>query len=132
MSTAASWDAAPVTGRPAGPARPARPELYLVPTGRDAMPKPTLRISRFGRLVGTVGLLLAAATLVLSLVGPPSSGVAVDRTVRVGAGQTLSEVAVRELPQLPVAEGVAQLQLANELSSSQVHAGQELKIPRVG
>lgn len=124
MSAAASWDAAPVV------ARSARPELYLVPPGRDALP--ATRMTRFGRLLVGIGILLAATTLAVTLVGAASAEMAVDHVVRVAAGQTLSEVAVRELPQLPVAEGVTQIQLANALSSSQVHAGQELKIPRIG
>ena len=47
-------------------------------------------------------------------------------------GQTLSEVAAEQLPDLPLAEGVARLQLANHLSSTQVHAGQTLLIPAAG
>lgn len=124
MSAATSWDAAPVVGRPAPP------ELYLVPTGRDALP--ATRMTRFGRLLVGIGILLAATMLAVTLVGAAGAETAIDHVVRVTAGQTLSEVAVRELPQLPVAEGVAQIQLANALSSSHVHAGQELKIPRVG
>jgi hypothetical protein len=41
-------------------------------------------------------------------------------------------VAARELPQLPVADAVARIQVANDLASAQVHAGQSLLIPHVG
>jgi LysM repeat protein len=47
----------------------------------------------------------------------------------VQSGQTLSEIAATQLPDLPVAEAVAQIQLANDLASDQVHAGQTLRIP---
>ena len=53
-------------------------------------------------------------------------------TVTVQAGQTLSAIAAHELPEMPVREGVARLQLANGLSSSEVHAGQVLQIPAHG
>ena len=56
----------------------------------------------------------------------------VFHTVTVEAGQTLSSIAARELPDMPVREGVARLQLANGLSSSDVHAGQVLQIPAHG
>lgn len=48
------------------------------------------------------------------------------------AGESLSEIALAELPRLSVDEGVAQIQLANRMSSSDVHAGQRLDIPHVG
>jgi LysM repeat protein len=47
----------------------------------------------------------------------------------VRSGQTLSEIAARELPDLAVSDGVVELQLANALSTSQVRAGQTLLIP---
>jgi LysM repeat protein len=55
-----------------------------------------------------------------------------DHAVTVGAGQTLSEIAVRELPGMPVANAVAELQLANNLPTNHVHAGQVLVIPARG
>jgi hypothetical protein len=54
------------------------------------------------------------------------------RSVTVEGGQTMSAIAARELPDLPVPEGVARIQLANRLSSSDVHAGQVLRIPAGG
>ena len=52
-----------------------------------------------------------------------------SRVVTVQAGQTLSELAVALLPELSIAEGVAQLQLANGLSTPAIHAGQRLVVP---
>ncbi len=127
MSAAAAWDGAPLG------VRPSRPLLHLVPTGRDASAaKPDLRISRFGRLLVTIAAVVVAAVLAVTLLGVAAAGASIDHTVTVRAGQTLSEVASAELPQLPVAEGVVNIQLANDLSTSQVHAGQELAIPAVG
>jgi len=56
----------------------------------------------------------------------------VDHATTVQQGQTLSQVAAEQLPQLPLAEAVAEIQVANNLPSAQVHAGQSLVIPRVG
>ena len=50
----------------------------------------------------------------------------------VQSGQTLSEVAAAQLPQLPLADAVARIQVANDLAGSDVHAGQTLLIPAVG
>lgn len=127
MSAAAAWDVAPLE-RPRS-----RPALHLVPRGPDAGTRePALRVSRFGRLLATAGGVVVVTVLALALLGIAAAGAATDHTVTVQAGQTLSEVASVELPQLSVAEGVARIQLANDLSTSQVHAGQELAIPAVG
>ena len=52
-----------------------------------------------------------------------------SRVVVVQAGQTLSEIAVRELPDLPMGTAGAEIQIANKLNTSHVHAGQQLVIP---
>lgn len=150
MSAAATWQprtARAVPGR-LQPGRPepgvhrpsrvgaGRPRLELVPTGHEARlgrrrgsPAP-LRITRFGRLLLTsVGLAVVVA--LSSLVTGWAGALAVDHTVTVAAGQTLSGIAATELPQLPVPEGVARIQLANALSTTHIHAGQELRIPAV-
>ena len=112
---------------------PTRPDLRLVPTGADLdAARPTLRVSRFGRVLCTLVVLVVAMVLAATLLGAGSANASIDHIVSVGAGQTLSEVATRELPRIPVAEGVAQIQLANGLSTSQVHAGQQLRIPAIG
>lgn len=134
-TTAHGWDALP--GRAPGVSRP---PLHLVPTGpavrsgervrsRERVP---VRISRFGRLLLTTTALGVAVVLAVTLFGAGSASVGVDHTVTVMSGQTLSGIATTELPQLPMAEGVAQIRLANDLNTSQVHVGQELAIPRFG
>jgi LysM repeat protein len=115
----------------------ARPHLVLVPTGRDAAraaraaraAQPPLRLTRFGRLV--VALLVAAVVslLAVGLAGQLASASGEPRTVTVTAGQTLSGIAARELPQLPVTDGVVELQVANSLSTTEIHVGQQLVIP---
>ncbi|MEO7061051.1 MAG: LysM peptidoglycan-binding domain-containing protein [Lapillicoccus sp.] len=138
MSAALSWDAiTPTDG-------PSRTPLRLVPTGRDARrgvqvrtaapaaASPPVRISRFGRLFVSATVLVAAVMLTVTIVGAGSAQAGIDHTVTVTSGQTLSEIALRELPSLPMSEGVAQLQLANHLNTSEVHAGQALSIPHIG
>ena len=112
----------------------ARPQLRLVPTGRDVEPAPhSVRLSRRGRLVRTGVAVAVALALGWTVVSTVTAGaVAPVHTVTVESGQTLSSIAARELPGLPVREGVAQIQLANGLSSSDVHVGQILQIPARG
>lgn len=130
MSAAVAWG--PALAPAPSPARVSRPPLRLVGPGeRVSMPAlPRIRLNRRGRLLVT--LVLAAAALSLTVVLTTSVSAAIpqiDHAIAVTAGQTLSEVAAAQLPDLPVGEAVARLQLANGLSTSQVHAGQSLLIP---
>jgi len=77
-------------------------------------------------------LMVAAAALSLIVVHMTSVSAAVpqiDHATTVAAGQTLSDVAAAQLPGLPMDEAVARLQLANDLNTPQVRAGQSLLIP---
>lgn len=118
--------------------RPARrPNLVSMPTGREAVrsvraagsAQPPVRLTRFGRLV--VALLVAAFSSVLAvgLAGQIASASGEPRAVTVQSGQTLSGIAARELPDLPITDGVVELQIANALSTTQIHTGQRLVIP---
>lgn len=140
MSAAAAWDlnAAPVQVPGSVPGRAARPRLVLVPTG-EAVPTSApgrLRLTRAGRLAITLTvaavLLAVAAVGLASRTGAAAPATVADHAVTVAQGQTLSEIAVRELPDLPVASAVAELQLANNLPSAHVHAGQVLVVPARG
>lgn len=121
-----------VRPRPTG-----RPHLVSVPTGREAVrtargagsAEPPVRLTRFGRLV--VALLVAAVISVLAvgLAGQIASASGEPRVVTVQAGQSLSGIAARELPDLPISDGVVELQIANALSTTQIHTGQRLVIP---
>jgi len=130
MSAAVAWELAPTPGRM--PSRTVRPELRLVLPGERAMApvRVATRINRRGRLLVTLTVLAAALSLGLMLAtSVMASGPEIDHATTVSAGQTLSEVAAAQLPGLPINEGVARIQLANGLNTSQVQAGQSLLIP---
>jgi len=130
MSTAAAWDTLPV--RP--PAH--RPQLVLIPggaaaavDGADRAARPVaLRVPRWVRLALTLAVLAVAISLVMGIGGagavPGPLG-----SVEVRAGQTLSEIARAEMPGMPTAEAVARIQLANNLPSTHIRAGQVILIP---
>jgi hypothetical protein len=124
--------------------RATRPPLRLVasdgglsPHGRlgrgervPAQELPAFRLTRRGRLVITLMATLAVTTLALMLATTVDAvAPQIDHATTVLAGQTLSEVAARQLPSLSIQNAVARIQLANDLNSLQVHAGQSLLIP---
>ncbi|HEY8822993.1 MAG TPA: LysM peptidoglycan-binding domain-containing protein [Dermatophilaceae bacterium] len=130
MSAAVAWELAPTPGRM--PSRTVRPELRLVLPGERAMApvRVATRINRRGRLLVTLTVLAVALSLGLMVAtSVMASGPEIDHATTVSAGQTLSEVAAAQLPGLPINEGVARIQLANGLNTSQVQAGQSLLIP---
>ena len=127
MSAAVAWDLVPTPGRMPSPA--ARPPLRLVGPGERAV-VPATRLTRRGRLLITLTVTAAALTLAVGLATSVSaSAPQIDHATTVFAGQTLSEVAAAQLPGLPIDEAVVRIQLANDLNTSQVHAGQLLLIP---
>jgi hypothetical protein len=73
---------------------------------------------------------LAVTTLALILAtNVHAAAPQIDHATTVLAGQTLSEVAAHQLPSLSIQNAVARIQLANDLNTLQVHAGQSLLIP---
>ena len=136
MSAAVAWDVAPAPLRV--PVRPARPRLVAVPCGPQAQeqapvaPSTSLRLTRAGRLAITATVAAVVLLLAITMFSGGASATVIDHSTTVTSGQTLSDIAVRELPQLPVADAVARLQVANDLTSSNIHAGQTLLIPAVG
>lgn len=108
------------------PTPAARPRLVLVPQPAS---EPAYRLTRRGRLVVALLVAVAVSLLALVLAGQLASAAGPPRSITVEAGQTLSEISERELPQLPITDGIVELQLANNLSTSHVHAGQTLVIP---
>lgn len=108
------------------PTPAARPRLVLVP---QPVPEPAYRLTRRGRLLVALLVAVGVSLLALVLAGQLASAAGPPRSITVEAGQTLSEIAARELPQLPITDGIVELQLANNLSTSHVHAGQTLVIP---
>ncbi len=126
--SAIAWGSAEVGH---APARPTRPRLILLEGSATSEPAGTgLSVTRRGRLVILALVALAVAAVVV-LAGIGGAGAAQpERTVTVLPGQTLSEVAAAELPELSISEGIVALQLANSLNTAQVSAGQELVVPR--
>jgi len=129
MTAAVAWGPALTPIRT--PAR-AVPRLRLASPGeRVSAPEcPAVRLSRRGRLLITLMVTAAVLSLTVMLTTPVSAaGSRIDHATTVSVGQTLSEVAAAQLSSLPVNEAVARIQLANDLNTSQVHAGQLLLIP---
>jgi hypothetical protein len=131
MSAALALDPAALPDRPL---TAPRPRLRLVPTGPDVdVSSHPVRITRRGRVLRAVGALALVGALGWTAAAALAAGAPLPtRTVTVEYGQTLSSIAARELPEMPVREGVARMQLANGLSSSDVHAGQVLQVPARG
>jgi hypothetical protein len=128
MSALAAWDVVPLHA----PARD-RSRLRLVPPAgperRLATGSAPLRLTHAGRLVLGLVLAVVALLVIAGAVGASRTVGVESRVVTVQAGQTLSELAVALLPELSIAEGVAQLQLANGLNTPAIHAGQRLVVP---
>ena len=132
--------------------RTERPRLVLVPTGDAVRVDPargrgvglagspdvhgsSLRLTRRGRLALTLAfaslaLALAAALLAASLGVVGGADAPGLERVTVAPGQTLSEIAEAHTRGLSLEQAVTQLQVANNLDSAQVSAGQVLVIPR--
>lgn len=127
MSTAAAWDALPIQA----PVR--RPHLVVIEGGGDQRGERTLgamvlSIPRWMRLAITFSIVAVALSLVIGVGGAGAASAPLGE-VTVRSGQTLSEIARAEMPGVPAAEAVARIQLANNLPSSHVTAGQVLVIP---
>ena len=60
-----------------------------------------------------------------------SSAVAASagHTITVQPGDTLSQIATSELPELPLDRAIVAIQVANDLNTLHVQAGSELEIP---
>ncbi|AKT51590.1 LysM peptidoglycan-binding domain-containing protein [Arsenicicoccus sp. oral taxon 190] len=128
MSAAAAWS------DPVAPAcAPGRPHLRLVPTGDDVTERARRRprITRRGRLALTMTVLvliaLAAASAWSAWAVAAPAGPA--RSVTVATGESLSQIAAREMPSVRTDQAVLQLVAANHLPSDQVMAGQRLVVP---
>ena len=114
----------------AGSPAPRRPHLVVLPGGADRqVPGTGVRITRRGRLA--LLALALAIVAVVGLMGMGGAGAAEPLpTVTVAPGQTLSEIALAELPQLNLNQAIVAIQIANQLSTAQISAGQQLVIPR--
>lgn len=106
----------PIAASPVGASRP----LVLTSRGRVILGAALLFLAV---LVATMALgrLTAVTPTAIPRTGP---------VITVQAGQTLSEIAAVRLPEMSVPDGVAALQIANNLSSSAINAGTRLVIPK--
>ena len=116
------------------PSPTGRRHLVLVPTGREAAraaraTQPPMRLTRFGRLLVSLLVATVVALLGVGLAGQLASASVEPRTVTVQSGQTLSGIAAQELPDVTTADGVVELQVANGLSTAEIHVGQQLLVP---
>ncbi|MDO5502117.1 MAG: hypothetical protein Q4G67_02975 [Actinomycetia bacterium] len=149
MSTAAAWDALPVQTPGQVPGR--RPRLVVIDGGAGAQTDRGARASRRAastrpglgtlvlafpqwlRLAVTLSVLAVAISLAASAAGliggAPVAAPAATVSIEVAPGQTLSELAAIHLPEVASVQAVAQIQLANNLPSTQVTTGQTLVIP---
>ncbi len=141
MSAVAAWESGPVPASP-GIGRSSR-HLHLVSSpalAGSSWPRAGdrvrgLRLTFAGQAVVVIVAALVVFVLALAVVrvaSPSAAPAATVATVTVERGQTLSQLAATHLPQLSIAEGVAQLRLANGLNSSNIEAGQRLVIPAIG
>ena len=111
-------------------ARPARSRhLVSVPTGDGVAARRATRtrLTRRGRLAITTSTLAVAsiAGATMAFAGPAAT----PQQVTVEPGQTLSQIASTQLAEVPTAQAVTRIQVANGLSTNHVHAGQTLTIP---
>lgn len=113
----------------AAPQVPPRARLTVLPPLQEAS-RPRLRITRRGRLLVTL-LGLGAVSLVALVLAArlAASQPTPERVTVIRSGQTLSQVAGEELPQLPVELAIARIQAANSLNSPELVQGQSLVIP---
>lgn len=89
-----------------------------------------LTLTRRGRLAITLTVTTVLALAVAALFGWFPAAADGGQTVVVQPGQTLSHIAVAELPGLSLDRAIVEIQLANELNSLDVQAGTELVIPQ--
>lgn len=100
----------------------ARPRLQLIEGGSASRPRPVTRSMMAGWAIALAAVLVWGGSIA-------GAGERPTHSVTVRAGQTLSEIAAAELPDVPVREAVVLLQQANALSGSTVSAGSSLVIP---
>ncbi|MDN5718266.1 MAG: LysM peptidoglycan-binding domain-containing protein [Janibacter sp.] len=103
--------------------------LVSVPTGDAVVARPAVRtrLTRRGRLAITTSALAVAS--VASATFAFGGAAITPQEITVEPGQTLSQIASSELSGVPTAEAVADIQVANGLTTTHIHAGQTLTIP---
>lgn len=107
--------------------------LQAAPGRRSGAGVGHVRLTRRGRLVRTLGVVLAlvvATAVAMSTgAGAAPSGVTAPTTVTVEPGQTLSGLAAVHLPHLPLDQAITEIQVINRISDSAIYVGQVLQLP---
>lgn len=88
-----------------------------------------LTLTRRGRLTITLTVATVLMLAVVAVMGMLPATASAGHTITVQPGQTLSQIAVTELPGVPMDRAIVQIQLANDMNTLQVQAGMELEIP---
>ncbi|KAB7739805.1 LysM peptidoglycan-binding domain-containing protein [Nostocoides sp. F2B08] len=124
MSTAAAWDTLPAR------TAPVRPTFVVIDgaAGQVSARPSVLWVPRWVRLAFTLSVVAVVVSVAFGL-GGASAAPGPLGSVEVLPGQTLTQIAQAEMPGLPAAEAVARIQLANNLPSTHVTAGQVIVIP---
>lgn len=104
--------------------------LHLVPAVAEVGVMHNVAIYRRRRvLVAVLALCVLALGALLAARATAAGAESASAVVTVRAGESLSEVAAREMPEVRVGEAVALIERANNLGSSHVDAGEKLVIP---
>ena len=135
MARNAVLDVAPSTVRRLGPARVAAPGHSIAPiasAASTAAAHPTIRLTRRGRAVLAVVVLIFAAALVAVLASnvqaaAPSSP---PRAIVVHPGDTLWSIAARVHPRGSLTDTMLAIERLNHMSDGTVYVGQQLLVPR--
>lgn len=134
MSAIALHDTTLQEIRLGGGKSPRRPHLRLVQPGEviPAAERTTegLVLTRRGRLAVTLTVATIMVLAVAAILGMLPAAASGGHTVVVQPGQTLSQIAVTELPELPMDRAIVQIQVANDMNSLDVQAGTKLEIPQ--
>lgn len=88
----------------------------------------TVRVTARGRLAATLGVFAVVAFAVLGW--REQAAASTDaRTVVVVQGQSLTDIAQRELSSIPVPDAIARIRYANQMNSTDLRAGQLVLVP---
>ncbi|QDO88074.1 hypothetical protein FNH13_06705 [Ornithinimicrobium ciconiae] len=104
-------------------------EGFHVGARTDAPGAGGFTLTRRGRLAITMTVATALVLAVIAAFGMFPATAASGHTITVQPGQTLSQIAVTELPELPMDRAIVQIQVANDMNTRQVQAGMDLEIP---
>lgn len=134
MSAIALHDLQDLESGPHGPAPRRRDHLRVVAPGERAAVRvaPSARpmtLTRRGRLAMTLAATIVLVLAVVAALGMLPATASAGHTVTVQPGDTLSQIALTQLPELPLDRAIVEIQLANDLNTLHVQAGTELTIP---